>query len=332
MPLTLIAAHNDNGRRLDRILRKNLVNLPLSAIHRLLRQGLVRVNGKTAAADYRILSGETITVDSDGPVRQRNSRIIAAPTAEAPPEILFEDPHILVLNKPGGLAVHGKNSLEDQVLFYLKEKIPPSLSFRPGPLHRLDKPTSGAIAFSTSLEGARLFSALMGAHKIQKTYIALVLGVISKTEIWEDDLVRDRNAGKTITLRKAAGALDTGEKAKYAFTRVIPLASESSCTLIMAEIKTGRTHQIRAQAQAHGHPLLGDRKYGGDAYPDLAGKSGTNRSKNDAFFLHAACLEFPEDSPFPKKIEAPLPELFQKKIREIFKKEALKLHHPLFNF
>ena len=308
MSFSLSAGTDDDGRRLDRLLRKALRDLPLSAIHRLLRQGCVTVNGKKAAADRRVREGEIITVTdtvSAAPLRPPRSR-------GEKPDILFEGSGLLILNKPAGLAVHGEAGaytphLTEQVLSYLAPKLPPSLSFRPGPLHRLDKPTSGLIAFSASLQGARLFSSMMRERQIKKFYLALVQGSLKEAEVWQDELSRDERQKKTFT------GEDGGGKSKTARTRVKALAQNAACTLILAEIETGRSHQIRAQAAARGHPLLGDKKYGG-----LPQSSG--------FLLHAWRMELSERTHFPDMpglIEAPLPDYFRAKIRELFGADAL---------
>ena len=328
MLLSLTAADDDNDRRLDRILRKALSGLPLSAIHRLLRQGRILVAGEIAAAGRRVQAGETILINYDPavPVRADESARGTASKAgagksavpklcrplpdTAVPEILFEGGGLIFLNKPAGLAAHGRGSLEDQVLSYLGPKLPPSLSFRPGPLHRLDRPSSGIIVFSTNIEGARFFSALIRERKVKKFYLALVEGVITKPEIWRDELVRDRDLKKTF-------AGKSSEDAKTAITRVSPLAGNADCTLLLAEIETGRTHQIRAQAAARFHPLMGDKKYGAD--PFLPGGPGS-------FLLHAWRMEFPPDVQFPggaeipRRIEAPLSATFLGKVRSLFGK------------
>ena len=346
MTLSLTAALDDNGRRLDRILRKALRETALSAIHRLLRQGRVCVDGKTAGAGLRIQAGQIITVESDLPAKvtgpqpaEALPRGATTPHSGKLPEILFEGAGLLVLNKPAGLEVHGKGSLEDQVRSYLKPKIPPSLSFRPGPLHRLDKPSSGIIVYSTNLEGARFFSALIKERKIKKFYLALVQGIVENAEIWRDELIRDKSRQKTFTADLGAMMVEAGRPSddsgpaagKDALTRVKPLAGNNNCTLILAEIETGRTHQIRVQAASRGHPLLGDRKYGAKPFPP----DGTFRS----FLLHAWRLEFPTlkfsgeipaalnrtSPPLPNQIEAPLPGYFKSKIRELLRKDIASL-------
>jgi 23S rRNA pseudouridine955/2504/2580 synthase len=319
------AGPDDDNRRLDRILRKAFPALPLSAIHRLLRRGSVLVDGRRGEAASRVRAGSVIEAPgADLPDAIHPSAQHAMPTLTVP-GILWEGAGLLILNKPAGLAAHGPASLEDGVRAYLKDKLPPSLSFRPGPLHRLDKPTSGVIAFSASLDGARRVSALLREGRIRKRYIAIVEGALDEEADWEDLLVRDPEARKT---RVPAG--EPPVSAREARTRVSPLATietrntlrvygayalqdAAAYTLIEAELYTGRTHQIRAQAAAHGYPLAGDRKYGG-------------HFMEGGFLLHARALEIPAlpglDAPLI--VKAPLPERFQGVIASLFGENILE--------
>jgi len=333
MVINLTAAGDDDGRRLDRVLRKAMRDLPLSAIHRLFRKGYVRIDGKRAAANDRIETGQTIIVHLDHdqsimaefkkngfPNDLKDMQYRGLKTINFPPlQILFEGAGLLFLNKPPGLVVHGMAgkyniSLEDQVRSYLASVIPSSLSFRPGPLHRLDKPSSGIIVFSTNLQGARLFSELLRKHAVKKSYLALVEGEIKKSEFWTDELLRDRDQRKTLVLQ------DGEYRSKSAITKVTPLASNSVFTLVHAEIETGRTHQIRAQAASHGHPLCMDKKYGGHDFPDatsLSKEKTEQFSRN--FLLHAWYMELPSClGELPCMIKAPLPEYFKNKAIELF--------------
>jgi 23S rRNA pseudouridine955/2504/2580 synthase len=291
--MELVTGENDKNRRLDRILRKALPDHPLPLIHRLLRKGQVFVDGKPSKAQDRLDCGAKISIPSlkDAP-KQASAHPLPSPN------IIWEGPGLIAVNKPAGLEVHGltacraggqiyPHSLDAMVRSFLADKITPSLSFKSGPLHRLDKPSSGIVVFSTSIEGARLFSSLMREQKVKKTYLAIVEGNVKNEEIWEDELIRDKEKKTTFIARK------DGEAGKPALTKIKPLSAEGNYSLITAEIATGRTHQIRAQAAAHGHPLAGDKKYGGHG--------------KDGLFLHAWKLEFLEYS-----IEAPLPEDFMK--------------------
>jgi 23S rRNA pseudouridine955/2504/2580 synthase len=318
---TLTAAADDDGRRLDRILRKALPDMPLSAIHSLLRKGRVLVDGVPGKGEVRVRSGAVIQVPVYG-----GDLHAAAPVKNYGPsncslDILWENADFLVLNKSAGMAVHGPDrssgrkhppadSLETLARSYLAPKLPPSLSFKSGPLHRLDKPSSGIIVFSKSLEGAQVFSALLRERRVRKTYLALLEGTLDGDETWEDVLARDRKGGKSFAA--PGGGSQTGEDApKAALTRVYPLAraamGTAGYTLAQLEIDTGRTHQIRVQAAAHSHPLAGDRKYGGGA-------------RQGGFLLHAWSLELPGDAPggLPRRLEAPLPDHFSRRIAALF--------------
>ncbi|MFP3089822.1 RluA family pseudouridine synthase [Treponema sp. TIM-1] len=313
MALELITGADDGGRRLDRILRKALPDLPLSGVYRLLRKGRILVDGKPGRAKDRVPPGAHIQIPGEtGLSRPPGLSPGGAPLGALPrADILWEGAGLLFLNKPPGLLVHGPESLETQVLRYLRGKLPPSLSFRPGPLHRLDRPTSGIIAFSTSLEGARNFSALLRRGEIKKQYLALVEGSPGEQAVWEDWLFRDREQKKTLP------AENPGENAKKALSRVWTLGSSAGCSLIRLEIATGRTHQIRAQAALHGYPLAGDRKYGGHI-------------REPGIFLHACSLEFIGEgiSAVPKIVAAPLPDTFFQRVYELFGDKFTEILSP----
>jgi 23S rRNA pseudouridine955/2504/2580 synthase len=333
MGVELRAGEDDNGRRLDRILRKALPDLPLSGIHRLLRRKQVLVDGLPGRAAARIRSGQLIRVEGlempeSGKLPPDGTRALSP---GKPLRIIWEGAGLLALNKDAGVQVHGLNGLDEQVRTYLQGKLPASLSFRPGPLHRLDKPTSGILIFSVSLEGARIFSALLRARLLRKRYLALVDGKLTVPGLWEETLFRDTRRRKTETSvlsrpepsgGQAAGPESVYGPAKTARTRVFPLAAGGGYSLVLLEIETGRTHQIRSQAAFHGHPLAGDRKYGGSL---LSG----------SLLLHAFSLEFPPkpgearkntgawnaagwDELWGKKLWAELPGRFLTQIRRIF--------------
>ncbi len=290
--IVLITGENDKDRRLDRVLRKALSRHPLPLIHRLLRQGKVFVNGKPAKAQTRLDAGVKITIpsikDIEKPATAARPRISQKSLPK--PEILWQGAGLIAVNKPSGLEVHGKNSLDTIVRAYLAEKTTHSLSFTPGPLHRLDKPSSGIVIFSTNIEGAHLFSSLLRERKVKKTYLAILEGKIDKEQIWEDTLFRDKEKKKTFV----------AENGKDAITVIKPLAAENGYSLVTAEIATGRTHQIRTQAAFHGHPLAGDKKYGG-----IELKVRGSSVCVGGFFLHAWKLEFLDIA-----IEAPPPSAF----------------------
>jgi 23S rRNA pseudouridine955/2504/2580 synthase len=273
------ASLDDDRRRLDRVLRKALPDMPLSRIHKMLRSQLVRVDGSPRPGDYRIAAGQTISLVASRPGDRRLVPASPLPGLETEmPPIIWEGCGLLLLNKAAGIAVHGNNSLETLVRRYLAGKREPSLSFKPGPLHRLDQGTSGIIAFGESLAGAQLFSDLMQKRLLQKTYLALLSGSFRGEALWDDMLYRDREKRKTETTGK------DGLPGKRAISRVQALEILPEGTLEEITIETGLTHQIRAQAALHGHPLPGDIKYGGGSAPG-------------GYHLHAWKLTFPAAAP-----------------------------------
>jgi len=200
--------NDDHGRRLDRIVRRLLPEVGLGRIYHLIRIGAVRLNGKSAKPSSRVAKGDEISL----PAAERSPHADSAESPETPSAgphglqgdaggrapseddirrtILWESRDLLVLNKPIGALVHGRGSLGSAVEEYLSPRIPASLSFRPGPLHRLDRNTSGILVFSKSLKGAQVFSRLLRDGKIEKYYLALLDGKIRKQAEWIDRLER----------------------------------------------------------------------------------------------------------------------------------------------
>nr|WP_246433972.1 RNA pseudouridine synthase [Spirochaeta isovalerica] len=212
--------------------------------------------------------------------------------------ILYEDDDLLALSKPAGILVHGSgNSLEKDVRNYLKDKLPPSLGFKPGPLHRLDRNTSGLIFFSKSLEGARRFSEDLRKGCFKKYYLALIDGKLKNKAVWVDNLQRDGE-------KKVSSVEKEGERARSTF---YPVKTGGDKTLALILIETGRTHQIRVQASHHGHPLCGDRKYGGSPL-------------KEGYLLHSLKMvpqkgSFLAERDYP---EAPLPRNWENAIKKVF--------------
>ncbi|MBI9103459.1 MAG: RluA family pseudouridine synthase [Spirochaetales bacterium] len=316
---------DDLDRRIDRLIRKFIPQLTLGEIYKNLRTGWIRINGKKKKPDYRLKSGDIIEIsdflltnissrgNGSGHIPANNGSPHNSPRKlmktsqrnKSSLKILAETDDLLVLNKPAGVLVHGEESLEIEVGIYLKGRIPESLSFKPGPLHRLDRNTSGIISFGKSLRGSRLFSSMMQSRALEKYYLSILKGKTEPSGIWEDELVR--NNGITRISGKGKG--------KSSKTSYQTLTSNKSASLVLMQLHTGRTHQIRAQAAGHGHPLMGDNKYGG----------GTEDRIKNTYYLHAWLMMPVKNGqslpPFP--LSSPLPPPFQQKIRELFPQISL---------
>jgi 23S rRNA pseudouridine955/2504/2580 synthase len=252
-------------------------------VHKLLRTGGVLIDGIAARAESRVGAGAVITlcIDEDMP---EQTPVIDTVT----PVVLWEDAALIAVDKASGIETHGPHSLETAVRAYLAGKVSPSLSFRPGPLHRLDKPTSGIVMFSVTLEGAQRFSRLLQERRVHKRYLAFMDGCLDRPAQWHDTVKRVAGAGVMRTTDWHSG--DGCE----AVTHIIPVVWNTRYSCVIAEPVTGRTHQIRVQAAAHGHPLAGDTTYGG-------------RYNAGGLLLHAFSLDFPGLA-YP--IQAPIPAPF----------------------
>ncbi|MEI8095002.1 MAG: RluA family pseudouridine synthase [Spirochaetales bacterium] len=255
MKQEFIAGRDDAGRRFDVLLRRLLPSLGLSALQKAVRRGDIRLNGQKASGEARIAEGDLISVWdkllSQNPHSDRKDRHSLLP----PGAILFQDKDFLVLNKPSGELVQaarsGEIALDERVRDYLAGTLSASLSFRPGPLHRLDRFTSGVLVFSASLEGARHFSGALQSGLVSKEYLALLQGTL-QTEVLVDAPL-EREDGQVTTVA------DSGRSAR---SLVTPLAVVAGRTLARVKIETGRTHQIRAHCAHLGLPLAGDTRYG----------------------------------------------------------------------
>ncbi len=301
--LEFTAGLDDDGRRLDRIIKKLLKNENLSGLYKAIRKGLIKVNEEKKSPSDKIFKGDKIKI-ADFLVPKQNSKEINAEKNTYKPDfkIVFENQDILIINKPYNKTVQGeKDSLNNKIVEYYNatRNKNESISFTPGPLHRLDRKTTGLLAFSMSLKGAKWFSENLKNHKITKIYWGIVQGKLQKSEKWNDFIKKDfsfNNSFQTVKISKKNNEdfLDS----KNSVTEVVPLKYltlfNTECTLVQFHIFTGRTHQIRSQSAFHGFPLLGDISYGGKKI----------NAKQD-FFLHAETLIFPQErlAGLPEKIE-----------------------------
>ncbi len=300
----LLAGPDDEGRRLDKLLRRYLDDSSLSALYKSLRKGFIKVNGKKQEASYRICQGDDIQIASFMIASHRESEESGKSLDSN--LILFRNQHFLILNKPYDMSVQdgGEGTSIARLVRddYRLNHGNSSLSFTPAPLHRLDKKTTGILVCSQSLEGARYFSEKIQNHQATKIYLALVEGNLEKEEHWVDYLseaeLQDKKGFYTVTVCDST-------RGKKAETFALPLAHGSykgkDCSLVQFSITTGRHHQIRCQSSFHDFPLLGDSAY------------GASYGEKD-LFLHAWKLSFPQDNQLglPEHIESFISTKFEK--------------------
>ena len=312
------AGKDDDGRRLDRILRIFLKDKSLGEIYSLLRKGLIKVNQKKAKPDLHVKENDVILIadflfntTADSSPSDKENSFKKSEKKEKSFEIIFENKDLLIINKPYGIAVHESeksekaavSSLNKEVLEYYNNKkasAAKSLAFRPGPLHRLDRNTTGLLVFSMSLEGAKWFSECIKNHTIHKKYYGLAEGKLTEAENWEDRL-----SDSDVT-ENGFHTVNENENGALAQTYAKPLAygclGGKPVTLVEYSIKTGRKHQIRAQSMLHSHPLAGDSAYGGHK----------NDKLKREYYLQAFSLTFPKDNPLslPPEIKMKLSDDF----------------------
>ncbi len=318
---------NDAGQRLDRFLRKYLCAAPLSTIYRTIRKD-VKLNGKRPKEDTVLAEGDVLQLylmDEEIDVYTRRRK--GAHTAKRQFAICYEDENILAAAKPYGLLVHGdstekKNTLANQVTDYLIETgaYVPRLekSFRPSPVHRLDRNTTGLVLFGKNAAALRALSAMMAdkGTGVEKYYLAIVCGELKEELVLENSLLKDERTNKVRVL--PAG----DERGKYIKTIIRPLESGEGFSLCEAQLVTGRSHQIRAHLAHAGYPIAGDVKYCTPAQARLA----RQRLGETTQLLHAYRLVFmqPEGGLAylkGKEIKAQPPLDFSDICRELYGKE-----------
>ena len=277
-------------------------------VQRLIKEGNVLVNNKEVKASYKTKIDDEISVEEEKP------KEIEIKAQNIPIPILYEDNDIIVVNKPKGMVVHPANgnldgTLVNAVMAICKD----SLSgiggeIRPGIVHRLDKDTSGVIIVAKNDKAHINLSEQIKNHQVEKTYIALVRGVVK-----ENQATIDMPISRSTKDRKKMAVNKNGKRAITHFI-VLKRFPKDNCTLLQVKIETGRTHQIRVHMAEIGHPLIGDTVY----------SSGKNLWGIEGQCLHAKSLKFKH--PITEKemyIEAPLPEYFLNLINKLEENEKI---------
>ena len=297
----LLVDEGSEGQRLDNFLLRVLKGVPKTHVYRVIRSGEVRVNKGRAAADTRLANGDEVRVP---PVRLPDrADKPAAPAREFP--VLYEDDHLICVDKPSGVAVHGGSGVSHGVIEQLRRARPEARFLEL--VHRLDKETSGLLLIAKKRSALTALQDQFRGRETGKTYAALVIGRWpANKKVIDVALHKFLTAEGERRVRPTQADDDAG---KRSITLVKVAQAFAAYTLLDVTIKTGRTHQIRVHLQHEGHPIVGDDKYGdfelnkrlarGDAVPGL---------KFDRMFLHARRLAFDHPASGERiELEAPLP-------------------------
>jgi 23S rRNA pseudouridine955/2504/2580 synthase len=296
-PLTVRTIVADEaGQRIDNFLMRHFKTVPRSRVYRLLRKGEVRVNRKRVDAEYRIQEGDEVRLP---PVRLEAGGEPGRPSSSLQEllegAIIFQDRHLLVIDKPAGVAVHGGSGMSFGVIEALRASRPrETLEL----VHRLDRDTSGCLLVARDRATLTALHAVIRNGGMHKTYLALVAGSWQLgTKRIDAPLATDNRQHGERHVRVAAAGKDSVSVFK-------PVQFFGSlATLMEVDIPTGRTHQIRVHAAFAAHPLLGDDKYGDRERNAELKRQGLKRT-----FLHAQSVAFEwPGSGVPFHVSAPLP-------------------------
>lgn len=284
------------GQRIDNFLMRHFSRVPRSRVYRLLRKGEVRVNRKRVDAEYRIAAGDEVRLP---PVHIDRNEEPGRPSSRLQElierSVIFQDKHLLVIDKPSGVAVHGGSGMSFGVIEALRASRPrETLEL----VHRLDRDTSGCLCVARDRATLVALHALIREGGMHKTYLALVSGdwQLGTKRIDAPLATHERRQGERHVRVAAAG------KESVSVFKPIQFFGKLA-TLMQVDIPTGRTHQIRVHAAYAGHPLLGDDKYGDRERNADIKEAGLKR-----IFLHAQSISFDwPGSGVPFHASAPLP-------------------------
>ena len=280
------------GQRIDRFLSGEDTGLSRSALQGLVAEGHVLCNGRAPAKSLKLKAGDIILLEIP------DAKPIEAVPQEIPLDIIYEDAHLLVVNKPKGMVVHPApgnpdGTLVNALLWHCKG----SLSgiggeIRPGIVHRIDKDTSGLIIAAKNDFAHAALAAQLKDHSLARTYVCIVCGKIK-----DDSGTIDAPIGRHPADRKKMAVTEKNSRSAVTHWRV--LERFSGYTLVECKLETGRTHQIRVHMAYRGHPILGDMVYG-HKKPELGQDSQCLHAK-ELRFVHprtgqpvTVCCELPD--------------------------------------
>lgn len=333
----LTVTPNEAGQRMDKLLAKYLDQAGRGFLYKMMRKKNITLNGRRCDGSERLAEGDEIRLFlSDDTIRMfqgpvtgllpraqgkagpaaHNGSGMKEKNADRTLDIVYEDKHILVVNKPSGMlsqkAKEGDISLNEYILNYLIDSnglpISQLRTFRPSICNRLDRNTSGLVVAGKSLAGLQIMNRVFKDRSLHKYYQCLAAGDIREKQLIAGFLCKDEDKN-TVTIYP----LEV-EHSVPIMTEYLPLGGNGRFTLLRVTLITGRSHQIRAHLASIGHPIAGDRKYGSREINDfMKMKYGVH-----AQLLHSWKLKMPKELPEPlcylggKELSAGLPDQFLK--------------------
>lgn len=271
-----VTVADEQGERLDLVVARR-GDLSRTQAATLIANGTVQVSGRREKASYRVVAGDVIDVTIPPPP----GRDIVP--EQIPLDIVYEDEHLLVVDKPAGMVVHPApgnwtGTLVNALMGRGEPLAEGGGEDRAGLVHRLDKDTSGLLVVAKTDTSHRILSTALAARQVTRRYVAVCWGHLTS-----DALTVDAPLARDPRDRTRMAIVQTGKAARTDFTR---LARFDSVDLLRAHLHSGRTHQIRVHLASVGHPVIGDDTYGGGGGRKLAALPPKRH------FLHAAWLRF----------------------------------------
>lgn len=292
----IIISEKSDDQKLIRYLQRLLVNTGSGFIFRMLRKKNITLNGKKAAGNETLRQGDVIRIYFSDETYEKLTGTPGEEFVSFPDEsrILYEDGNILIYNKPAGMLSQKAKETDVSVCEYLTgylvgkgEADSESLSeYRPSAVNRLDRNTSGLVLCAKNLKAARALSGMIRDRKIQKEYLCLAKGRITEGADLKGFIKKDPETNR-VSLSEDP---EDGPYAETSYTPVL-FCDKLDATVLKVDIRTGRTHQIRAQMAASGHPVAGDVKYGDSGWNEELRKNYGVKHQ----LLHAYRVTFPQN-------------------------------------
>ncbi len=253
-------SQDDDDIRLDRWFKRHFPNIPFGQLAKWVRTGQVRVNGARVKPGTRLDAGQEVRLPPMAPATSKTERrrpdVASDDAADLLARVLYRDDHVIVLNKPSGLAVQGGSNMPHH-LDGMLDALQFDAEERPRLVHRLDKDTSGALVLARTRQAAQVLSTSFQGRSVEKVYWALVLGMPEVNAGTIDAPLAKRGAQGMQRVEET----EDGQRAETDY-RVLDRAGGRVAWLELRP-RTGRTHQLRAHCTVMGNPILGDGKYGG---------------------------------------------------------------------